>query len=117
MLKITVEFGGKVLNTFSTDKNEAFIGRNGDNDIQIDNLAVSGRHARIFKEKEAYVIEDLASTNGTLVDGLKVSRKTINHRHRITIGKHTLSIHTDQSPSVVPDFLETIKIDRKGPGK
>jgi len=117
MLKITVEFGGKVLNTFTTDKNEVFIGRNEDNDIRIDNLAVSGRHARIFKEKGALVIEDLISTNGTMVDGLKISKKTINHRHQITIGKHNLSVRTDKTPSAVPDFIETIKMDGKVAGK
>ena len=71
MLKVTVEFGGKVLNTYTTDKDEFFIGRNKDNDIQIDNLAVSGRHAKIMKDNDTCTVEDLDSTNGTFVDNLK----------------------------------------------
>ncbi len=115
MLKLTVEFGGKILNAYHTDGKEVLIGRNSDNDIQIDNLAVSGRHARIFKKKDGYVIEDLGSTNGTFVDGKKITQRTIHENERITIGKHNLFLHTTGGKSKVPDFIETMKMDIKTP--
>ena len=115
MLKVTVELGGKVLNTFTTDKVECFIGRNADNHIQIDNLGVSGRHARIVKENGAYTIEDLDSTNGTFVDGKKVSKQTITDKSRITIGKYNLSIHSSDGQPKAPNFIETMKVETKQP--
>ncbi len=115
MLKVTVEFGGKVLNTYTTDKDEFFIGRNKDNEIQIDNLAVSGRHARIIKDHDSFVVEDLGSTNGTFVDSHKVSRKNVGYINRVTIGKHNLFIHPVDFSAGVPDFIETVKLNRKNP--
>ena len=115
MLKVTVEFGGKVLNTYTTDKDEFFIGRNKENDIQIDNLAVSGRHARIIKDHDSIEVEDLNSTNGTFVDSHKVSRKNVESTNRITIGKHNLFIHPDAFSAGVPDFIETVKVNMKNP--
>ncbi|MGD8251975.1 MAG: FHA domain-containing protein, partial [Desulfobacterales bacterium] len=65
MLKISLEFNGKVIDSCTMDKPEVLIGRNRGNDIVIDNLSVSDRHARIVKEDNQYILEDLGSTNGT----------------------------------------------------
>jgi len=53
------------------DKDEIIIGRDPGNDVQIDNIAVSREHAKIVRDQNYYLIEDLNSTNGTFVNGKK----------------------------------------------
>ena len=55
-------------------------------DIAIDDLAVSGQHARIRQEGEQFYIYDLASTNGTLVNGEIVLRAELHDGDRISMG-------------------------------
>jgi pSer/pThr/pTyr-binding forkhead associated (FHA) protein len=66
------------------------IGRKASNDIVIDNIAVSGNHARIEAVASTFVIRDLDSTNGTFVNKKKISMHNLRHRDLILIGKHTL---------------------------
>ena len=112
MLEITLEMKDTILETFKIDKQEITIGRNSANDITIDNLAVSDRHARIVRDKTGYYIEDLGSTNGTFVDGRKISRIGIGPHQEITIGKHRLDIQITDKQGGGSDFARTMKIDR-----
>ncbi len=66
------------------------IGRKADCEIPIKDPAVSGTHARIFRSKEGYVIEDLGSTNGVHMSGKKISRHLLKHEDIVTIGEHKL---------------------------
>jgi pSer/pThr/pTyr-binding forkhead associated (FHA) protein len=66
------------------------IGRLPDNTIVIDNPVVSARHARVFREGNDYVIEDLKSTNGTFVNGKPVARYGLREGDVVVIGKHSL---------------------------
>ena len=66
------------------------IGRLPDNGLQVDNLAVSGHHAKIYWDADHYVIEDNNSLNGTYVNGTRVSRHSLNDGDHILIGKHTI---------------------------
>lgn len=66
------------------------IGRKSSNDIVIDNLAVSGKHARIESVSTTFVIRDLDSTNGTFVNKKKVSMHNLRHKDVLLIGKHEL---------------------------
>jgi len=112
MLDITLELKNTILDTFKIDKDEITIGRNSANDITIDNLAVSDRHARIVRDKTGYYLEDLGSTNGTLVDGRPITRIGLGPQQEITIGKHTLDVRTTGSKDASSDFARTMKIDR-----
>lgn len=112
MLEITLELKNTILDTFKIDKDEITIGRNSANDITIDNLAVSDRHARIVRDKTGYYLEDLDSTNGTFVDGRKISRIGIGGQQEIKIGKHILDVQTSESKGAGADFARTMKIDR-----
>jgi pSer/pThr/pTyr-binding forkhead associated (FHA) protein len=112
MLEITLELKDTILDTFKMDKEEITIGRNSANDITIDNLAVSDRHARIVRDKTGYFIEDLKSTNGTLVDGRKITRLGLVGRQEVTIGKHTLDVRLQENKDASSDFARTMKIDR-----
>ena len=93
MLTIVLKFNDKILKTIESDKNEIMIGRNAENDIVVENLAVSKLHARIVKQDEAYYIEDLNSTNGTYLNKIRITKKDLKNNDIIIIGKHSLEIH------------------------
>ena len=93
MLKISLKFHDRVLKEIENDQDKITIGRNEDNDIQINNMAVSGNHARITRDQDDYYIEDLNSTNGTFVNGEKIRKRILNEDDEITIGKHTIIIN------------------------
>ena len=73
MLRIILKFSSNVINEFKIDQDEVIIGRDSDNDVQIDNVAVSREHAKIIRGPNSYLIEDLNSTNGTFVNGKKIN--------------------------------------------
>jgi len=82
------------------------IGRDADNDVVIDNAGVSGHHAVIKQEGEAFFVEDLDSTNGVFLNGRRVSREAIHFGDEITIHKHKLkfvavNLAADTSASAV----------------
>ena len=93
MLKISLKFHDRVLREIEIDQDEITIGRNEDNDIRIDNMAVSGNHARITRDQDDYYIEDLNSTNGTFVNEEKIRKRILYEDDEITIGKHTIIIN------------------------
>lgn len=93
MIKLQLMFKNKVLKELVTDKSEIAIGRDTVCDLCIDNLAASSRHARVFKgPDEKYIIEDLNSTNGTMVNGKEVKLQILNDNDQIRIGKHTVLV-------------------------
>ena len=92
MIQIQVKFKNTILKTLETDRDEITIGRKKSNNIEIDNLQVSNKHARIVKHAGNYFIEDLKSTNGTYLNNEKISKEPLRDKDIITIGKHTLVI-------------------------
>ena len=90
MSKIVLSMDGLVLKEFTLNKERMTIGRKPHNDIQIDNLAVSGDHAVIITMQDDAFIEDLGSTNGTLVNGQPVSKHFLQDDDRIELGKYRL---------------------------
>jgi pSer/pThr/pTyr-binding forkhead associated (FHA) protein len=92
MLRILLKFKGAVLREIESSKEQITIGRNAENDIQIDNVAVSGEHARIIKGPDHYFIEDLNSLNGTFVNQEKITKRVLEENDAITICKHTLVV-------------------------
>jgi pSer/pThr/pTyr-binding forkhead associated (FHA) protein len=110
MAKLMLNLGSAILNEIILVKETTTIGRSGDNDIILDNLSASGHHARVVKRNDQYVLEDLASTNGTLINSKKVTSKALEDDDIIAIGKHELRFIGDASereeqPS---DFEKTV---------
>ena len=77
MTKIVLKFRDAALKEIPVEKELITIGRKPDNDIEIDNLAVSGHHARIFKAGDWFLIEDLDSLNGTFVNGKMIKESPL----------------------------------------
>ncbi len=93
--KLFLKCQGSVIKACIIAKPEFTIGRKVDNDLVIEDGAVSGRHARIVKIQAVYFIEDLGSTNGTYIDGNKIDRKQLRDADVVTIGKHKLLFMED----------------------
>jgi FHA domain len=102
MAKLMLQFEGRVLKEYVVGKSVT-IGRLPDNTVVIDNPAVSGHHARVFREGDLLVIEDLKSTNGTFVNEQHIYRHVLRHGDVVLVGKHNLSYHaTDEAPTRLP---------------
>jgi hypothetical protein len=65
------------------------VGRSQENDIVINDPNVSRKHARIFRADNGFVVEDLGSTNGTLLDGAPIDRERIEGGDELTFGQST----------------------------
>ena len=90
MPKLILRFAERELTECAVGVHPVSIGRLPDNMVVIDNPAVSGRHARVYKEGNHYVLEDLKSTNGTFVNDRPIARHTLLEGDAVLVGKHTL---------------------------
>jgi pSer/pThr/pTyr-binding forkhead associated (FHA) protein len=94
MAKVILKFDDRILDERVIGHRGVTIGRLPDNQIVIDNPAVSGHHARVFMEGDKAVLEDLKSTNGTFINDKPVARRVVEHGDVALIGKHTLTFDT-----------------------
>jgi hypothetical protein len=116
MAKLIIKFNNEVVDHLNLAQGDMKIGRRPGSEIHLDNLAVSGTHANIFTIGDDSFIEDLNSTNGTLVNNKKITKHHLRNGDTITIGKHDLVYVTDQPESTVVeggsrnDFAKTVII-------
>lgn len=129
MAKLFLKFEQAVLKEFALAQGVVTIGRLPDNLIQIDNLAVSGHHAKIYFEQDHYVLEDNNSLNGTFVNNRRVSKVALKDGDEVMIGKHVLALkdewHEDQAGAptqpqpaektmpMVPSLDSTVVLDTR----
>jgi pSer/pThr/pTyr-binding forkhead associated (FHA) protein len=90
MAKLQFTLDGNALGEFELNKERMTIGRRPANDIHIDNLAVSGEHAAITTIGNDSFLEDMNSTNGTLVNNKTVKKHVLLHNDVIEFGKYQL---------------------------
>jgi pSer/pThr/pTyr-binding forkhead associated (FHA) protein len=90
MPKLILKFADRELSECAVGTDPVTIGRLPDNGLVIDNPAVSGRHARVYREGNHYVLEDLKSTNGTFVNDKPIARHTLLEGDVILVAKHTV---------------------------
>ncbi|NNN05963.1 MAG: FHA domain-containing protein [Elusimicrobia bacterium] len=95
MPKLLLKFNAAVIKEVAVDKDEIRVGRKPDNDVVIDNPAISGHHCRIAKRGDAYFIEDLDSTNGTYLNEKRVKTADLKSNDVIGIAKHALVFVTE----------------------
>lgn len=91
MAKLHFSLEGSSLGEFALSQERMTIGRRPTNDIHIDNLAVSGEHAVIVTIGNDSFLEDLNSTNGTLVNGKPIKKHVLLHGDIIKFGKYELT--------------------------
>ncbi len=100
MAKLILSLDGQLIKEFTLSKERTTIGRKPHNDIQIDNLAVSGEHAIIMTILNDSFLEDLGSTNGTLVNGQPVKKHFLQSSDTIEIGKYKLKYMNEATASM-----------------
>ena len=116
MVSIVLVFRKSVVKKYTFTKDSITIGRDGTNDIVIDNLIVSNFHAKIDRIGDAYILTDLQSTNGTFVNREKIVTHQLKHKDKIIIGKHLLFFamsKKDQLKAENEDIDKTMIIDSK----
>jgi len=74
------------------DKDEVFVGRDEDCDIKFDDPEISGRHAKFFRQGMLLGVEDLKSSNGTLLNGKRVNKDFLQENDEVVIGSTTFTI-------------------------
>jgi pSer/pThr/pTyr-binding forkhead associated (FHA) protein len=100
MARLILSLDGQTLAEYNMTKERYTIGRLPDNDIRIDNAAVSGHHSLIINILNDSFLEDLNSTNGTYVNGKLIKKHALQHGDVITAGHHQLRYVDDQLEDV-----------------
>jgi pSer/pThr/pTyr-binding forkhead associated (FHA) protein len=125
MAKLYLKFGENVLKEVAVAQGGVVtLGRLPDNLMHIDNLAVSGHHAKIYWEDDHFVIEDNQSLNGTYVNNQRVSKVMLKDGDVVLIGKHTVLFrdewHEDEAEDTqkvqmpaLPKMEATVVLDTK----
>ena len=113
MAKLILSVDGTVLKEITLSKERTTLGRKPHNDIPVDNLAVSGEHAAIITILNDSFIEDLNSTNGTLVNGKPIKKHFLQNNDVIEIGKHKLKYFNDAPVAASAGDFERTMIIRK----
>src|ERR1700722_5770067 len=109
MARLMLSLDGSILAEYNMNKERYTIGRLPDNDIRIDNPAVSGHHSLIINILNDSFLEDLNSTNGTYVNGKLIKKHALQHGDVITAGHHQLRFVEDDE-SQQDDFERTMVI-------
>jgi len=113
--KLILSMDGLVLKEITLGKERTTIGRKPHNDIQIDNLAVSGEHAVIVTILNDSFLEDLGSTNGTLVNGQPIKKHFLQSNDVVELGKYKLKYINDTAgKTTAPQDFEKTMVLRPG---
>ena len=119
MAKLILSLEGSVIREIHLDKERITIGRRPQNDIQIENLAVSGEHACIVTILNDSFLEDLGSTNGTLVNGNPIKKHILQNNDVVEIGKYKMKyvVEAAAAGQVAQDDFERTMVMKSSPGK
>jgi pSer/pThr/pTyr-binding forkhead associated (FHA) protein len=115
MARLILSLDGSVLAEYNMSKERYTLGRLPDNDVRVDNAAVSGHHALIINILNDSFLEDLNSTNGTYVNGKLIKKHALQHGDVITIGHHHLRYVDSQVEGDEQDEFERTMVI--GPGQ
>jgi predicted component of type VI protein secretion system len=119
MAKLILSLEGSVIREIPLDKERITIGRRPQNDIQIENLAVSGEHACIVTILNDSFLEDLGSTNGTLVNGNPIKKHILQNNDVVEIGKYKMKyvVEAAAAAQAAQDDFERTMVMKSSPGK
>ena len=108
MARLVLSLDGQVMAEYNMNKERYTVGRLPDNDIRIDNAAVSGHHSLIINILNDSFLEDLNSTNGTYVNGKLIKKHALQHGDVVTVGHHQLRFVEDDEAQ--DEFEKTMVI-------
>lgn len=107
MPSIYLRYENKPVSQYELSEGETSIGRRTDNDIRVDDVAVSSHHALLRVRRDEHFtsqlhveIEDCGSTNGTVVNGKPIKKQRLSHGDIIRLGHHELVFHDEQVSSL-----------------
>jgi hypothetical protein len=95
--KLILTLDGAILRQFPVDRAAISIGRKHGNEVQLNDITVSGRHALITVVRGKVFVEDLGSTNGTLVNGGPIRKVFLKHGDVIQVGAHQLTFFDSEA--------------------
>ena len=87
---LAVWMGERVVYRYVMSTDQVTVGRGGDNDLSLDNLSVSRKHAMVRRKGDRLVVTDLGSENGLVQGGKKVKEVELAPGDRVEIGKYIL---------------------------
>lgn len=96
MPKLMLKFEAAFIREIRLDKPSFTLGRKPDNDIVLDNAAVSGHHCRMYESGGTWYVEDLNSTNGTFVNGKKTLKAGLKNGDTVNLVKFSL-VYADEA--------------------
>ncbi len=114
MAKLILSMETTMLKEIPLTKERTTIGRKPHNDIQIDNLAISGEHAVVITILNDSFLEDLGSTNGTFVNGQSVKKHFLQNGDTIELGKYRLKFVSEVPQQTSNADFEKTMILRPG---
>lgn len=104
--KLILTLDGEIINEYPLDAEHLSIGRKHSNDIQLNDLTVSGRHAMVSAATSNQVfVEDLGSTNGTLVNGNHIKKISLKHGDIIQMGHHQFTFMSEGEAKYEPTMF------------
>ena len=95
---ISITLNSKEIDRKTLDQELIAIGRDMDNDIVINNLAVSRCHAILQIRNGKVTVKDMASANGTFINGQKIEESVLEQGDLMLIGKHILKLELEEKP-------------------
>jgi pSer/pThr/pTyr-binding forkhead associated (FHA) protein len=114
MAKLVLSLNGVVQGEYELNQERITVGRKPENEIPIDNLAVSGKHALIITILDDSFLEDLGSTNGTYVNGKLIKKHALKNGDVVAIGKHELKYINESASNDDEDEFEKTMIIKPG---
>lgn len=100
MITIIVSLRGRVITTRSFTQERIRIGRAPENEVRIDNAALSRLHAVIERAGRVYTLIDMSQKNGVFLNGERVRRRHLNHGDTIGLGKFVLTVDLAQRAAI-----------------
>ncbi|TBR19765.1 FHA domain-containing protein [bacterium] len=97
MPKLLLKFNAAVIKEIPLDKPALTVGRKPDNDVVIDNPAISSHHCKVVMKGDTYYVEDLESTNGTFVNEKRIVKSGLHDQDVIGVAKHALVFVDDRA--------------------
>src|SRR6187399_2871950 len=114
MARLVLTLDGQILAEYNMNKERYTVGRLPDNDIRIDNPAVSGHHSLVINILNDSFLEDLNSTNGTYVNGKIIKKHALQQGDVITVGHHALRfVDSEVEEADEDEFQKTMVISTR----